>query len=278
METSESSLANATGVSRSRLHVVTASAVLCSFVLAFAVLTGNGSARPGWSLLTSRTATTPLVSLGIAGTRLSSMNTNQIVVGIPQLNRERHITICAIPFTLANEGRDARRYTKLNLRFPSLLRRKAIEGIINNNYPVEMHHSINSNGKFDYSSYEADEFRPNSEVEIDEPFFAERTVVNVDTSSVSKDGVNIFMPVGVLWSVKFDATLSISGENIQSYNFDIAFVPTHSFEATLSMVNQHFIEEDLKRTREDMGFVRYLIALAVGVPKKYIFIIFQEMV
>jgi hypothetical protein len=209
---------------------------------------------------------------------LSREHRTQIVVGTDQLATDLQFVFCTVPFTLANEGDIASQPVVLTFRYPlHLFRRQLLDELGSpDNKALEVRHSFKADGQFEYSSYEFDTVKPHVGIEISEPFYAHPTFIQLETNAVSKDGVNILVPLFMLYSTKFGISLSVKDAALRSYDIDIAFVPATSLDDTFQKASTYVAEADAKSVRQNTGILRYLWMLLTGASTQRIFVYYEK--
>jgi len=218
------------------------------------------------------------MTLGLSGVRLHSAMPAKIVVGANEISNDHVAAIAIVPFSVANETALAGHHVRLVLQYPAMLRRASLDKIGTkfsiDHPPIVVKMSLVSDGKFDTVSYDIDNLPSHYGLTLEEPFLVQETAFKVETKSVSKDGVNIMMPLSMLLSVVFKVQMFSDNQLILDRDVSIAFVHASSMDEVYR-TSTHIVDEDKKKERNATGFLRYLWRIITDPGSKRVFVYYE---
>ena len=188
-----------------------------------------------------------------------------VIIGMSKLSEAGTVAIGSIPFSLANESKKTVDTSSLTLQFHKLFRRKGLESLkFNPSGPVaatEVKVSLTENGPLDYVSYQARAIDPGVGLNINEPFYAYETKLNVDAPLTSKEGRSGVVTLTAYYSLSFMATVTARDVGTANYPIQIAVTQADSMNDVMAFAEKNYIDKQISELRGQLGFLKYLAGL-----------------
>jgi hypothetical protein len=212
---------------------------------------------------------------------LPQIGTSSVVIGIPPPSRGENVTIGVLPLQLANEGEKSVDSAVLIIRYPLMMKRKALEEVgtfsISGPPIARLAKNITSDTEFDYATYQVDSLNPHVGMNAEEPIHLYETKLDANVPVSTKDGAHYVVSLSSLFVVKILATTI--GRDIPATNYELAIITTHA--SSIQELAMYAIKTDIpaqrKELRGQLGFWQYMGGLVFRSDKGRIFLVLENL-
>jgi len=212
--------------------------------------------------------------IGIGGFPLVTGKDNFVLVGAAELASDKIPVIGAIPFMLRSSGKKSLDALYVDFQYHEFFNREALEALeskVSGAFSaVELKKRTSSEDKRFFVSYSLAMLNPGVELRLSEPLFLEETVLREKVNAVTKDGVNVSVPVSASYSKKFGMAATARDTQVVGYSISVSVEHASSLKALLksSQLSKH-ISQRQKEIREELTWLAYLSALITSSPKEH---------